>query len=115
MKSTELLIGVLTASLLMAAGCGKSDKTPPAPEINGVAVDIPKLNQAFVDASPELRQASTQVGFSVRYGKYEEALMALDKLANDVNINEAQKKVVNELIEQVKKLANAAPAAAPAQ
>lgn len=41
--------------------------------------------------------------------------MALDKLANDPNVTADQKKVVAELIDEVKKLAGAAPAAAPAQ
>jgi hypothetical protein len=115
MKIMNLVFGVLAAVCLMAAGCGKSDKTPTAPDINGVTVDIPKLNQAFENASPELKTLTTQVGFSIRYGKYEDALMSLDKLANDPNVTEPQKKVVNELIEEAKKLANAAPAAAPAQ
>jgi len=62
-----------------------------------------------------LKSTVTSVGFNIRYGKYEDALMALDKLANDPNVTEPQKKVVNQLIEEAKKLANAAPAAAPAQ
>ena len=115
MKITNLLLGFLAAIFVVAAGCGKSDKTPQAPDINGVTVDIPKLNAAFENASPEIKSTTTQVGFNIRYGKYEDALMALDKLANDPAVTEAQKKVVNELIEQAKKLANAAPAAAPAQ
>jgi hypothetical protein len=36
-------------------------------------------------------------------------------LANDPKVTEPQKKVVNDVIEQVKKLANAGAAAAPAQ
>jgi hypothetical protein len=115
MKTIIPLTGLLAASLMLVAGCGNSDKTPPAPQVNGVTVDIPKLTQAFADASPELKSTATQVGFNIRYGKYEDALMALDKLANDPNVTEPQKKVVAEVIEQAKKLANAAPAAAPAQ
>ena len=110
------MLGVATVTLLTVAGCGKSDKTPPAPQMQGVTVDIPKLNQAFENASQELKTTSTSVGFNIRYGKYEDALMALDKLVNDPNVNEAQKKVVNQVIEEVKQLANAAPpAAAPTQ
>lgn len=113
MKTVNLLLGFFAAALLLSGGCGKSDKLPPAPQIGGVTVDIPKLNAAFADASSELKTAVTQVGFNVRYGKYEDALMALDKLANDTTITEPQKKVVNELIEAAKKLAGATPA--PAQ
>ncbi len=80
-----------------------------------MTLDLPKLNEAFVNASPEVKKTATEVTLNVRYTKYEDALMALDKLANDPNVTEAQKKIVTTVIEQVKKLANGAPAAAPAQ
>ena len=115
MRTINLMLGVVAVTLLTAVGCSKSDKTPPAPEMNGVTVDIPKLTQAFENATPELKRTVTSVGFNIRYGKYEDALMDLDKLANDTTVTEEQKKVVNQLIEEAKKLANAAPAAAPAQ
>jgi hypothetical protein len=115
MKILNLMLGCLAAVCVVATGCGKSDKAPQAPDINGVTVDIPKFNQAFESASPEVKTTTTAVGFNIRYGKYEDALMALDKLSSDASLTEPQKKVVGELIEQVKKLAGAAPAAAPAQ
>jgi len=115
MRAINLTLGVIAVTLLTAVGCGKSDKTPPAPQVQGVTVDIPKLTQAFENASPEIKSTVTAVGFNVRYNKYEDSLMALDKLANDPNVTEAQKKVVSQLIEEVKELANAAPAAAPTQ
>jgi len=115
MRTINLMLGVIAVALLTAVGCGKSE-TPPAPQMQGVTIDIPKLTQAFENASPELKSTVTQVGFNVRYGKYEDSLMALDKLANDPNVNEAQKKVVAQLIEEVKQLANAPPPpAAPTQ
>ena len=116
MKNISLLLGLIAATFIVSAGCSKTEKVPQGPQINGVTVDLPKLSAAFENASPELKSTVNQVGFNLRYQKYEESLMALDKLANDPNVNESQKKVVNELIEEVKKLANAAPpAAAPAQ
>lgn len=116
MKYIILVIGLTGAALLAGSGCKKGSDMPAASQINGVTVDLPKLNEAFANSSQELRSLVTQVGFNIRYTKYEDALMALDKLANDPNVTEDQKKVVNQLIDQVKKLANAAPAAAaPAQ
>jgi hypothetical protein len=53
------------------------------------------------------------VAFGVRYGDYPKALMALDQLSNNPNVTDAEKKAVNEVLEQVKKLAQNAPA--PAQ
>lgn len=107
--------GLIAAGLLLAAGCGKSNSTQTAPQWNGVTVDLPKLTEAFANSSQELKSTETMVGFNIRYGKYEEALMALDKLVSDPAVTEDQKKVVNTVIEQVKKLAGATPAAAPAQ
>ncbi len=113
MKPIHLLVGLAAATGLLTAGCSKSEKTPPAPQIQGVTVDIPKLTETFANSSPEIKSTATQVGFNIRYGKYEDALMALDKLVNDPNVTEDQKKVVNQLIDETKKLAGAG--AAPAQ
>lgn len=110
MKKVNLLLGLVAATVLVVTGCGK-EKPPPPPQVGGVTVDIPKLDQAFLNASPEIRSTETQVGMNVRYQKYEDALMALDKLSNDPNVTPDQKKVVGELIDEVKKLAGAAPAA----
>jgi hypothetical protein len=55
----------------------------------------------------------TKVSYGVRYGDPVKSLMALDKLANDPNVSEPQKKVVNEIIEQVKKLAADQPPPPP--
>lgn len=114
MKKINLLLGLMAATLIVSAGCSK-DKPPPPPQVNGVTVDIPGLTRAFENANPELRSAATQVGFNIRYTKYEDALMGLDKLANDPNVTPEQKKVVNDMIEAVKKLANSAGGAPPAQ
>ena len=111
MRTINLMFGLVVAAMLGATGCGK-EKPPQAPEMNGVVVDIPALNAAFENASPELKATVTQVGFNIRYTKYEDALMGLDKLLNDPNVTEAQKKVVNKVIEEAKKLAGAAPPAA---
>jgi len=108
MKKLTTLLALGAIALFVGSGCGKKE-TSAAPQVNGVTVDVPKLNEAFANASPELKGTVTQVGFSVRYGKYEEALMNLDKLANDPSLTEPQKKVVNEVLEQAKKLATTAP------
>jgi hypothetical protein len=108
MKTINLLFFSVVAAMLVTTGCGKP-KPPAAPEMNGVVVDIPALNAAFENASPEIKATVTQVGFNIRYTKYEDALMSLDKLLNDPSVTEAQKKVVNQVIEEAKKLASAAP------
>jgi len=114
MKKLPLLLGLASAVFLVSPGCSKTDKATPAPEVNGVSVDIPKLTEAFANASQEARTTVNQVGFNIRYTKYEDALMSLDKLLNDPVTTEEQKKVVNQVIDEVKKLAGAS-AAPPAQ
>jgi hypothetical protein len=115
MKHSHLFVALLAANCLLVGGCGKGDQTPKALQVDGVAVDLPKLNATFENADPEVKRVVTEVGFNLRYTKYEQALMSLDKLANDPKVTEPQKKVVNDVIEQVKKVANAGAAAAPAQ
>jgi outer membrane murein-binding lipoprotein Lpp len=115
MKGSTVLLNVIAAATLVLSGCSKGDKTPQSLQVDGVAVDLPKLNATFENADPEVKRVVTEVGFNLRYTKYEQALMSLDKLANDPKVTEPQKKVVNDVIEQVKKLANAGAAAAPAQ
>jgi hypothetical protein len=113
MKGATLL--VVAAAALFFSGCSKAEKTPESIQMNGVSVDLPRFNTAFENAPDATKRLSTEVGFNLRYNKYEEALMSLDKLSNDPNITEPQKKVTADLIEQVKKLANAPAPGAPAQ
>jgi hypothetical protein len=101
------------ASALLLVGCGKA-KAPPPPEYNQVTVDLPKLVQTFAGAAPEAQQSVSMVQRNLRYGDYTKALMSLDELANNASITEPQKKVVAEVIEQVKKVINQAAPAAPA-
>lgn len=95
----------LFAGLLALPGCGKQ-KPPAAPVQHGVAIDLPKLREAFATASPELQQAVSEVAMGVRYADYKSALAALNKLASAPSATEAQKKIVGEVTEQIKQLAS---------
>ena len=96
---------VLSGLLLVVAGCGKKQPTtPPAYEVNGVKVDVPRLQEAFSGSPPEIQADVNQTTLNLRYGMYEKSLMALDRLANNPAVNDTQKKVVNDLIEQMKQL-----------
>ncbi len=114
MKTFASYCALLTLAWLTAAGCTKADKTPPAPMINGVKADFPKLQRTFAAASPEIQKTVFDATSGVRYGMYEKSLEALDKLANDPSVTPEQKQVVNELIDAVKQLlAKSPPSAAP--
>ena|ERR1051326_5194995 len=111
MKVKALPVMLLLASAVAFSGCGKKQPaTPPPAEISGIKVDVPKLRQALSGAAQEAQSDLNMFTSSLRYGQYEKALMGLDKLANNPALNDTQKKVVNEVIEQMKQvIAKAGP------
>jgi acetate kinase len=111
MRIKYVVLIALVGSLFALIGCGPSKQPGPQPMvINGVSVDIPKLQQAFQPAAPEAQNSLTKTVMSIRYGQYAEALAELDKLANTAGITDAQKKVVTDVIEQLKQVMAKAPA-----
>jgi len=109
MNAEQIMFGVLVAGLLAFTGCGKKEpQIPVAYEIKGVKVDMPKLEQAFAGAGNDLKIDVVQTASNIRYGQYVEALVSLDKLLNKPNLSDAQKKVVNEVIEEMKQVINKA-------
>jgi hypothetical protein len=107
MKTPIWLLVGLFACTLSCVGCGK--KEPPPPQQQGVTLDLPKLTDAFANATPELQALVGQVTQGVRYGEYASALAALAKLENAPGLTEAQKKIVTEVTAQVKEVASKAP------
>lgn len=109
MKTTQYLMIVLMAGGLALAGCGKSTKeTTPTPQ-PGV-VDLGPLQNAFPDPTPEVKASLDKLRFSARYGQLENELVELDKLVGLPNLTDPQKKVLNDIIEQVKAALQARPA-----
>jgi len=107
MKTTNWVSGLLLAGLLGLAGCGKSDSVgdrglPPA-------MDLAKFQQAFPSPTPEQQSNIAKVSEGVRYGLYPNALAALDKLAADPALTEAQKKAVSDLVAGIKQTMAKAP------
>ena len=101
MKITNYLIIILTAGVLALTGCGKSgDKSVPPPPAG--VVDFSALQTAFPAPTPEISTSFSKLGFATRYRQFEPALVELDKLSRLPNLTEAQKKAVDEVIEQVK-------------
>ena len=111
MKMTNWLLMSLLAGTLALIGCGKSETQTPVQQ--GVAIDLPKLSEAFASATPELQNTVMAVASGVRYGEHASALAALDKLAQAPGLTDAQKKIVSEVTEQVKQVASKAPAPPP--
>ena len=115
MKTTKLLLPILAVSLLALAGCKKAEPEGTAVQFHGINVDLPKLDTAFADASPEVQASLTSVKGFFRYAQFPQALMELDKLSNNPGLAEPQKKLVMDLIEQTKQVIANAPPPAPAQ
>ncbi len=108
MKTADWMVLCLLAGVLALAGCSKEK---PAPVMEGVAVDLPKLQETFSAAGADAQNAVSEVRMGIRYGDYARATAALNKLAGTAGLTEAQKKVVNDITEQVKQLASKAAAA----
>jgi len=111
-----VLCVALLLPALFAAGCKKAENTPSAPDRAGM-LDVEKLQKAFPPPrSDNVQHHFQNLVFSVRFRNYSQALEALYGLAAEPGVTDAQKKVVNELIEEVKQAQGGAaskPAPAP--
>jgi hypothetical protein len=96
------ITGFLMAGTLAFAGCGKSEK-PVITDGTVQAIDATKFRPAFSSASPQIKAIVDNVMMSIQASAYRETLVGLDKLAGLPDLNEAQKKVVADLTEQVKR------------
>jgi hypothetical protein len=106
------LIGLvgLTAALSGCGGGAVTRSTTEPMEVNGVKVDMPKLEESFASASEEQKAKLTDVTSGIRYGQYTKAMMALEQLSGDTTLTPEQKQNVTTVFEQVKQLASKAPA-----
>lgn len=116
MKTTHWIFTALTICSVALAGCKKAGEEPgPIPVYYGVKmVDLPKLDTDFANASQDVQSSVSSVKRLLRYAQFPQAVAELGKLANNPNLSEPQKQVVNGLIEQTKQ-AIANSKAPPAQ
>jgi hypothetical protein len=110
MKTQRFLAGFFLAITLVAAGCGKKGPpAPSAPEINGVKVDMPALQAAFVGTQyADLQAAINDVSSDIRYGQYMKAMQDLDKVLTNPALTDPQKKIVTQVMDQLKEVINKA-------
>jgi len=114
-NTTKLFLALLAAGLMFSVGCNRTPKQPPPSQIQGVTVDLPKLQAAYAtNTAQDVQDQLMQVSFGMRYGDYMKSLAALDKLLNNPASTEQQKQVVNQVIEQVKQVLNAQQSKQPA-
>ena len=109
MKINNALLGVLLAVGVGAfAGCKKSRtvaEIPPPIVVEGINVDFPRLMELVVVSGDAKAQAAVRevVGF-FRYGQYEKAMTSLDKIAKGSSLNEEQKKLAAEVVEELRQV-----------
>lgn len=110
MMSSKTIAVLLALSLLGFVGCKKSAKTTMVnTEFNGVQIDWPKLSTEFNDSEPDLSSAADLAVRYIRYSEFPQAMEQLNKLSQNPKLTEAQKKVVDTIIEQTKQVITKAP------
>ena len=82
----------------------------PPQEYYGVKLNWSQLNTAFTNASSEAQNDAYMAVRAFRYSQFPQAMVQLEKLANDTGLTEAQKTLVAELMEQTKQVIAKAPA-----
>jgi hypothetical protein len=110
-RTIPFISAVLLAGSVTWDGCGKAEDQPgPTPVYYGVRVDLPKLDTAFTNASPDVQASAALVKQYLRYAELPKALAELGHLATNSTLTENQKRVVNDLTEQTKQvIANSNP------
>jgi hypothetical protein len=106
-KTRKTLVSLLSLAFLSFCfvSCGnKQAEIQPPLDVSGVKVDVPKLQHEFMTAPQELQDSLHQTTSSIRYGQYEKALQSLAKLLNVPGLTDSQKKIVTEVIEQMKQV-----------
>jgi hypothetical protein len=106
-------MGFGLALLLLPCACsksGQSDKLPPM-QIEGVNVDIPKLSAEFMKAPPELSSRVSEGIMKVRMTQYLQGVVIFDEVLNNPKINDKQKKLLTQVIGQLKEVVSKAPGA----
>ena len=97
--------------LALLGACSKSsevDKLPPM-EIEGVKVDTLRLMAEFVNVLLEIQRRVNDAVTNVRYRKYLEAMMGLDEALKNPGLNDNQKKLLAQVIGQLKEVLAKAP------
>jgi hypothetical protein len=109
MRLTGLFLLILAVGSLTFAGCKKTGRQESEQQFHGVKVDEPKLDAEFARADPDALASVSMVKRCLRYAQFPQALDELDRLSRNPNLTESQKKLVNDLSEQIKNAIAKAP------
>ncbi len=70
----------------------------------GVNIELPRLEQEFQSATPELQAAVQEIKIQCRTWQLPKMVVSLDKLSNTPNLTDSQKKAINDVMDQVKQV-----------
>ena len=111
MKNIQWIVAALLMAPLGPVGCGKSAKLQETQQVEGESVEMPKLQAAFANSTnAQLAGLVTEAASGLRYADYIKTMAALEQIASSPDATDAQKKIVTNVMEQVKKLAAKGPA-----
>ncbi len=78
-------------------------------EIEGVKVDAPALIAELADAPPQVYSQANEAISNIRYRLYVEAMMGLDNVRKQPGLTDKQKKLIGQVIDQLKQVNAKAP------
>jgi hypothetical protein len=108
MKTTNRLYAAFAAYSLAFASCKRAEPIGPTVDFYGVKVDWPRLDEV-TNAGPDALASVYMIKRSFRYEMFPQAMVELDRLSSNPNLNEPQKKIVSDLIDQTKQVIIKAP------
>jgi len=113
MDNDRFWLGFLGICLLSGFGCKKQEKyVGPPQEYYGVKVNWAKLSTEFTNASPDVQANVSLAVRAFRYALFTNGMFELDRLVSNPSLTDAQKNLVNELLEQTKQVIAKAPPSA---
>ena len=110
MKKATWILSILAAGLVAFSGAGCKKETA-SRQPTTIQDGMTQLRTALSGANAQVQSnLYNVVVYGIRYGRYMEALVGLDRIASDPSLNDVQKKAVNNAIELVKQAMTNAPA-----
>ena len=111
-----MLVALALVGLGLVGCSKKSDKPVDTVQVNGVSVDMPKLQRIFsTETNPEVQKVMFELDQGFRYADYGKAVAAAEELSKRPELNDEEKKVATDVLEQLKKLPSTGGGAPPAQ
>jgi hypothetical protein len=113
MKASKWIVVVGVICLAGSVGC-KKEQSAAQQESYGLSVDWRKLDGAFAGTTdPAVQAGAAEAKRALAYRQFPQGMAALERLAQNANLTPPQKKLVSDLMEQVKQVVS--KGAAPGQ